>query len=359
MNRCLKNSAYHTPLYDAIRCKYLTKVETLVKLGADLTRVDETGRTPLHWGTSINSFPNRMQRMCEILINGGAEINAVDRNGNTPLLEALERGNTPAVRALIQTGADVNVRNNDNKGALSIERSYHWFKRDIRLELLLNAGVDVTVDGPCTLYEAVRNDEVKCVHLLIKAGTGVKSSSFDCLEAACLNGSETCLRLLLDAGADVNQISQKGLTVLFAASDSDVWCISRLIQAGAPVNHYDRSNLNALQNFVKKHGSNKEDLGLLLYASGEVFRGPKKRRLRRGRRNTSNMEVPKYLKQEEDPETTQNLDQICRKVIRKQFLDLNQHRNLFHRIPELPLPTCIILFLLFGYSVEGVPKNVM
>ena len=185
----------------------------------------------------------------------------------------------------------------------------------------------------------------------------MKYDSFGCLDIACRKLRDKCVKLLIDAGADVNIVLPNGHTVLFAAPNSNVQCIKLVIEAGVPVNHYDRCYLNVLQNFVKKHGSNKAELGLLLYAAGEKLDVPEDLRLRRQKRGLRlkaiQKEVPNYLKQEEGAETIQNLDQLCRKVIRKYLLDVDQHGNLFQRIPKLPLPTCIMSFLLFGYSFNG------
>ena len=297
-----------------------------------------------------------VQDICNSLIKGGADINAADEHGDTPLMVAVLARSEPGIRALIQAGADMNLTNNYGLRALTMEMECFRHTMHERLELLLSGGADVKLENKSTLFKAVsRGFCFKCVDLMIKGAADVKYDSFGCLDVACRKLRDKCVKLLIDAGADVNMVLPNGHTVLFAAPNSDVRCIKLVIEAGVPVNHYDRCNLNVLQNFVKKHGSNKAELGLLLYVAGEKLDVPEDLRLRRHQRRLKAIEkeIPKYLKQEEGAETTQDLDKICRKVIRKRLLDVDQHGNLFLRIPKLPLPTCIISFLLFGYSVKG------
>ena len=341
-------------LVEAIFRSDIKSVEALLRLGASLTCFARWNReTPLHIAVGMRENRPNVEAICSALIVAGADLNAVDNRGNTPLLTAIMALNTQCVKTLLQAGADVNVKNFDNEGVLALEMSNGYHINYERLELLLNAGADVRTERKCVLRSAIRMGFDKCLTLLIKAGADIKKSSYICLGAACAESYDKCLEVLLDAGADMNQVSNYGRTALFASMHSNVYCISRLIQAGIHVNIYDRLYLNALQTFVKKHGSNEAEIGLLLYAAGEKLDVPERLRLRRQRRKLKAIkkEVPSYLKKEEGTETTRDLDQLCRKVIRKCLLDVDQHGNLFQRIPKLPLPTCIISFLLFGYSV--------
>ena len=294
-----------------------------------------------------------IKRVCDLLIKRGASINARDKFGNTPLLAALRTGNTPPIKALIQAGADVNAKSNAGYGVLEIQMSWlHRVKNKYeRLKILLDAGV--RIESGLVIIKACKLGHVDCLDLLIKAGADVKKNSLDCLDAACRKSHFECLKILLDAGAEVNQISDYGRTALFAALQSDVKCIGLLIQAGVPVNHYDGSYRNVLTSFLQEHKSNKEEVGLLLYAAGEMFGLTEDLWLKRQQRKLPpiTFEIPSYL-QEEPSEDVRRLDEICRLEIRYYLLGLNLHENLFRRIPQLPLPKCIMSFLLFGFPVD-------
>ena len=43
----------------------------------------------------------------------------------------------------------------------------------------------------------------------------------------------------------------------------------------------------------------------------------------------------------------------CREKIRKHLLGVDQHTNLFHRVPQLPLPHIVIDYLLYDLSLES------
>ena len=325
----------------------------LVKLGADLTKTNGLGETPLQLAARLREKRFPVDVICKILIKYGADLTERDQRGNTPLLNAVEAANMPAIKTLIQAGADVNVKNNGGHGVLAIEVLNRFQNKHERLELLINAGADIKAERTSVPYYVAWDGFDKSLDLLIKAGADIKKNSFECLDAACFKCRDKCLDLLLDAGADVNQVSRYGRTALFASMHSNVYCISRLLQAGVPVNLYDYLYMNALQSFVKRHGSNKAELGLLLYAAGEKLDVPENLRLRRQERRLKpiDIKVPDYLQEVESAETEQRLDQICRKVIRRHFIQLDQRKNLFQQIRKLPLPTCIVSYLLYGCSV--------
>ena len=274
----------HTALHEAIVCENQEAVDTLIKLGADLTISNRWGETPLQLQARIRGKPLQVERMCNVLIRNGADLNEKDKEGNTPLLNAVRAANAPAIKTFIKAGADVNVKNNGSNGVLSMEMLNRFLNKHERLELLINAGADIEDEKKFVLCEAARLGFVKSLDLLIKAGADVKNCSYECLDAACSKCRDKCVELLFEAGADVNRTSDAGRTALFAGVSSNVHCISRLIQAGVPINHYDKFYLNALQSFVKKHGSNKAELGLLLYAAGEKLDVPEDLRLRRKER---------------------------------------------------------------------------
>lgn len=84
-------------------------VKKLIQSGADITKADSYGRTPLHYAAGLNGS----RRICEILIQNKANIEAVDGEGNTPLhLAALYRS-TPTAELLVKKKCNVNIRNKE------------------------------------------------------------------------------------------------------------------------------------------------------------------------------------------------------------------------------------------------------
>ena len=75
----------------------------LSKAGADLSTRDDEGSTLLHTAVLTNLS------VAKELIKMGADINACDKKGRTALHVACECRNAPAIKILIQAGAQINA----------------------------------------------------------------------------------------------------------------------------------------------------------------------------------------------------------------------------------------------------------
>jgi ankyrin repeat protein len=121
--------------------------------------------------------------------------------------DAVMRGDTAALRALIRKKADVNAPQRDGSTAL------HW---------------------------AVYRDDLEAADLLIAAGANVRAATREevtPLAMACLEGSVAIVERLLKAGADPRERGPNGETMLmFAARNGRVEVITRLAAAGVDVN---------------------------------------------------------------------------------------------------------------------------
>jgi ankyrin repeat protein len=129
-------------------------------------------------------------------------VDAQDQNGRTALMEAAGKGNIPEVRALLEAGADPNIR--DNKGRTALMNA--WKEAAI---LLLEAGADPNIkdnDGETAIYH----------------------SRF---------GSRDELELLVNAGADINAADNRGYTPLLSVlrynSRNDWTYVQNLLSLGA------------------------------------------------------------------------------------------------------------------------------
>ena len=95
----------YTDLHCAARTNDATRVDELIRAGADVNVRDTTQVTPL----SAAAF-NNADKTTALLIRAGADVNAGDKNQWTPLHYAA-RGNADKVTALlIRAGADVNAQ---------------------------------------------------------------------------------------------------------------------------------------------------------------------------------------------------------------------------------------------------------
>jgi ankyrin repeat protein len=128
-----------------------TKINRLLKAGANIESMDDVGRTALMITASNGNaaaccvllkndkdidkkdiagrtalmhaaMENRIDA-CEILLKNGASINATDRNGWTALMLASWKRRLNACAFLVGNGADINAEDLDGKTALALSGS--------------------------------------------------------------------------------------------------------------------------------------------------------------------------------------------------------------------------------------------
>jgi ankyrin repeat protein len=86
--------------------------ELLIAHGADCRARNRRGAEPLHYAADTNRWnPEAQAETIEYLLSIGADPNAVDNDGVTPLLRAVRTRSSPAVRALLDGGANPIQRN--------------------------------------------------------------------------------------------------------------------------------------------------------------------------------------------------------------------------------------------------------
>jgi ankyrin repeat protein len=133
------------------------------------------------------------------------------------LADAAERRDQAAVRALLQTGVDVNA---------------------------------TQVDGSTALHWAAYNEDAETVALLLRAKANVNAVNHygvPPVAVACTSGSAAIVKLLLEAGADANATMKGGETVLMLASRSgNVETVKALLARGAKHDTRERHGQTAL-----------------------------------------------------------------------------------------------------------------
>ena len=155
------------------------------------------------------------------------------RDHRRPMYYATIYGNLPAIRALLQSGVDVNEH--IPHFIVDISPLWHaslWGHAAVVKELI-EAGADVNVRASAKsntsgvivsdvspLFIAAHSGHTPVVIELIKAGADVnvpRSDGSTPIHMAAFNGSEACVALLIQAGADVNKADESARTPLSAA----------------------------------------------------------------------------------------------------------------------------------------------
>jgi ankyrin repeat protein len=134
----------------------------LIRQGADPNGVDEeTGDRPLHWSAREGHI-----KCVRALIDSGADVNAANADGDRPLHWAAGGGHTDTVQLLISNRADPNAHDNDGY------RPIHWAAREGHFgacEALINGGTDIDMPDrvPARLDDwAKQQKNVRLVALL-------------------------------------------------------------------------------------------------------------------------------------------------------------------------------------------------
>lgn len=174
----LADSLGQTPLHYAVRRNQEAFVQALLELKADPNVKSTSGRTPLHTlaGGGIG--------VVDLLLSHGARINEQDNNGETPL--HLFYDDPVLCEALLDRGADPNLRNNEGLSAFAQLLDDSHFRADL-LRRMIEAGADL---------KAVNTRGETVLHLAARAGTG------------------DVFRLALEKGAALEAQDAQGNTVL-------------------------------------------------------------------------------------------------------------------------------------------------
>src|SRR3954471_11972501 len=175
------------------------------------------------------------------LLQGGADVNTKDRRGGaTPLMNAAAFGSIGTMRLLLEKGAEVNARSAGNATALM------WAVTDLeKVRLLVDKGADVNATselGHTPLILAAMSDRSSSiVQLLLARGADPKrvaaADKVSALIGAARGNDFESIRQLVEAGGDVNGADLAGATpLMYASAHGNLAAVKLLLAKGAKVN---------------------------------------------------------------------------------------------------------------------------
>ena len=205
----------------------------LLEKGTDPNLADKTGRTALYAAVDMNTMPDSNRPspnvvenqatsldLIKTLLARGANVNArlktqqpyrtkLDRGndtvlttGSTPLLRAAKAADLPAMRLLLEHGADATLTTRNGVNAVMIA-----------------AGVG-TREEDTTGRRKVEADAVEAIALCLAAGVDVNAADTrgqTALHGAALQGLDQVVRFLAEHGATLDVKDKRGFTPLDAA----------------------------------------------------------------------------------------------------------------------------------------------
>ncbi|CAN0001067.1 unnamed protein product [Ectocarpus sp. 12 AP-2014] len=105
-----RDSSERTGLHQAAKCGQSEVASLLLGAHAEVDSLDKQQRTPLHLCSETGHLA-----VVKVLLDFKANINAVDFNGDTPLNKAARAGMVDVVEALLAAGAELEIRDVENK----------------------------------------------------------------------------------------------------------------------------------------------------------------------------------------------------------------------------------------------------
>ncbi|MEO7650104.1 MAG: ankyrin repeat domain-containing protein, partial [Bryobacteraceae bacterium] len=242
--------------YQAIRNNDLATLRSLVKT-VDVNAKDRRGSTPLMYAASIGS-----PEATKLLLDSGADVRVKNAFDATALLWA--GGDASKVKMLLAAGADVNAKSKMGRTPLLVAAYEAGASEAVKA--LLDAGADVTVadsDGVSVLLNAAQTDDIGIIRLLLAKNAPVPAKHKflkTALSPVAGLGNIEATKLMLAAGADVNAsgdatpssvkngpIALGSFTpLLFAAAYGGVDTVRLLLDAGANVNAQDVRGMTPL-----------------------------------------------------------------------------------------------------------------
>ncbi|KAI9852682.1 MAG: Ankyrin repeat domain-containing protein 44 [Vezdaea acicularis] len=246
-----KYSRGYTPLHHASSYGLGSLVVELCNSGADIDAVVKSGFQAgwnvLHYLADTYITDPVAASYVGFLVGRGKDMVAPP-DTSAPLHIAATKGRVETIRALLQGGADISVR--DENGLQPIHVAGRNGNTEI-IQLLLEYGADTsskTTHGQTPLVEAILNNNEGAVKYLLSRGVDANekcTGGEPPLVLACFPQNIAIVNLLIDAGAGLNLGNDNNVTPLMMATQNPS-IMRLLIEKGADVRIRTKANDSAL-----------------------------------------------------------------------------------------------------------------
>ncbi|KAL8564123.1 hypothetical protein ACOMHN_035728 [Nucella lapillus] len=236
---CVDNREGETDLIQAVRLNHCDKIRQLIRSGINCDDLCKLEGAPCMVRVERGDFRKHLQMV-----------------GYAPLHVAVIHSSLKTVRCLLTLGADVNIRDKNQRTPLQLSAAVN---RPQVAGLLISSGAEIntrSLSGRSPLMEAVTNLSLDLTRSLLTAGANADLSDIKGTTPLCavissmagsplqrsLDTSHSIVQSLLDAGCEVDRRNLAGATALMLASGMKVTpVIPMLVAAGANVNLADRA----------------------------------------------------------------------------------------------------------------------
>ena len=189
--------------------------------------------------TLISEAKSGNVEMVEKLLQSGANIEARDEEGDTALIKAVNGGYVDIVRTILEHNANTEARNQEGDAPLFLATRLGHTEI---VKLLIQFYADTTVTnlyGNSPLWAAVEFENENILAVLLENGAFVDHQdsygSTALMSAAFLN-NDGILRRLLEHGASIDLVDDDGDTALIYSGCQNLTIVTTLLQYNASVN---------------------------------------------------------------------------------------------------------------------------
>ncbi len=225
----LQDNAGCTPIFIAIRNNINEVAALLIRRSANLDLRNKEGQTPLIWTAFMCQID-----LAKLLIANSANLNIQDSEGKTALIWASERGYIEIIKLLLKAKASLNIQDNDGKTAL-------WTNIEPTVAILIKSGANVFIknkDQKTALDWAYKHKNGKIIKL-IEDRIAQTSAIFEAINSGNLLTVKELAKKVSMGAYDAN-----GNNPLHVAAKSNKPEIFMLILAIRPQLIADANNLN-------------------------------------------------------------------------------------------------------------------
>jgi ankyrin repeat protein len=202
---------------------YISEIERLIEMGADVNATTEEWVTPL-----VFAVANNKTEAVKTLLKHNPRLDSYTANFETPLIIAVKNSNFEISELLLRAGADKDLY--DQHGATALHfASIYGYTEIVDLLLYYDASVDLkSEEGSTPLLAAIWAGYTDVADLLIQNGATIEVKDYDGFTPflmAAYSGDTIIMDILYKKGADIyatNNSNHNALTISILTGNKSV-----------------------------------------------------------------------------------------------------------------------------------------